>query len=275
MDMCQASLRASSATSWSAAAARRIPIEALEMAVENSSRLPQRMATRIAAATTDPAMVIGLRWRPLKRRTRRQASIGHAVFGGSALGRSVVLLVGHGVAPGRGVAFVVDLLHREVGHEAVGRGAVPVLLAGLEEHAVARTDDLDLSAAAPAPAGSFRDIDGLAVGVGVPRGPGAGGEVDADRLQARLPGGRRDWVQVDRAREPVARPGRGFGAPRDLHVVAPGRVVWRHRGSWNRRGFHMIAPRTIRAGRSSRRTSSTAAAKADAGGSVGPTGEAG
>jgi hypothetical protein len=31
-------------------------------------------------------------------------------------------------------------------HEAVGRGAVPVVFAGLEEHAVAGADDLDRAA---------------------------------------------------------------------------------------------------------------------------------
>jgi hypothetical protein len=52
--------------------------------------------------------------------------------------RGVVLLVGDMLAPGRAAALIVDLEHRDVGHEAVGRGAVPVLLAGLEEDAVAR-----------------------------------------------------------------------------------------------------------------------------------------
>jgi hypothetical protein len=44
------------------------------------------------------------------------------------------------------VAFVVDLQHREVGHEAVRGGAVPMVLARLEEDAVARADDLDRAA---------------------------------------------------------------------------------------------------------------------------------
>jgi len=39
-----------------------------------------------------------------------------------------------------------------VGHEAVRGGAVPVFLAGLEEHAVTRADHLDRSAAALAEA---------------------------------------------------------------------------------------------------------------------------
>src|SRR5439155_26014067 len=47
--------------------------------------------------------------------------------------RGVVLLVGDVVAPGRAVAFVVDVEHRDVGHESVRGGTVPVVLAGLED----------------------------------------------------------------------------------------------------------------------------------------------
>src|SRR5215207_10071585 len=79
--------------------------------------------------------------------------------------RVAVLLVADVLAPRRGVAFVVDLHHREVGHEAVRGGAVPVVLAGLEEHAVTRADHLDRSAAALREADALGDVDGLAVGV--------------------------------------------------------------------------------------------------------------
>src|SRR2546423_15681442 len=61
--------------------------------------------------------------------------------------RRRVLLVADVVAPRRRSALVVDVEHREVGHEAVGRGAVPVLLARLEEGAVAGADHLDVAAA--------------------------------------------------------------------------------------------------------------------------------
>ena len=61
--------------------------------------------------------------------------------------KACVLLVADVVAPGRGVAFLVDLDHRDVGHEAVRRRPVPVLLAGLEEDAVAGADHLDRPAA--------------------------------------------------------------------------------------------------------------------------------
>jgi hypothetical protein len=58
-----------------------------------------------------------------------------------------VLIVGDVFAPGRCVAVLIDLDHRHVGHETVGGGTVPVVLAGLEEHAVAGADDLDRTAA--------------------------------------------------------------------------------------------------------------------------------
>lgn len=59
-------------------------------------------------------------------------------------------------------------------HEAVRRRAVPVVLAGLEEHAVAGADDLYGAAAALAEAYSLGDEDGLTERVGVPavRAPG-------------------------------------------------------------------------------------------------------
>jgi hypothetical protein len=73
-----------------------------------------------------------------------------------------------------GTALVVDFLHRDVGHEAVRGGAVPVVLAGLEEHVVTRADHLDLPAAALAEARALGDVDGLAFGVDVPRCPRLG-----------------------------------------------------------------------------------------------------
>src|SRR5207244_11325516 len=93
--------------------------------------------------------------------------------------RSVVLVVGDVIAPGGAAALVVDLEHREVGHEAVRRGAVPVLFAGLEEDAVAGADDLDRAAAVLRAADALGDVDRLAVRVRVPCGTRARGEVDA------------------------------------------------------------------------------------------------
>jgi hypothetical protein len=70
--------------------------------------------------------------------------------------RGAVLLVADVLAPGRGVP-VLDLHHRYVGHEAVRGGAVPVVLAGLEEHAVAWADHLDRPVAALAEADALGD----------------------------------------------------------------------------------------------------------------------
>ena len=91
---------------------------------------------------------------------------------------SAVLVVGHVPAPAHDAARVIHLLHRQVDHEAVGRRAVPVVLAGLEEDAVARADLLDRAALALAEADALGDEDRLAERVGVPGGAGAGGEVD-------------------------------------------------------------------------------------------------
>jgi hypothetical protein len=84
-----------------------------------------------------------------------------------------ILLVGDVLTPGDRTSLVVDFLHRYVGHEASWGGTVPVVLAGLEEHAVAREDHLDRPAAALAEADALGDVDYLPEGVGVPRGPRA------------------------------------------------------------------------------------------------------
>ena len=77
-----------------------------------------------------------------------------------------------------GLPVLVVLLHGDVGHEPVRRGAVPVVLAGLEEDAVAGADDLDRAALALAEADALGDEDRLAVRVRVPGGSRAGREVD-------------------------------------------------------------------------------------------------
>jgi hypothetical protein len=64
-----------------------------------------------------------------------------------------------------------------VDHEAVQGGAVPVVLARLEEDSVARADGLDRATFALAEADALGDEDRLAVRVGVPGGAGAGREV--------------------------------------------------------------------------------------------------
>src|SRR5215216_4365917 len=98
--------------------------------------------------------------------------------------RGAVLLVADVLAPRDGAALLVDFLHRYVGHEAVRGGAVPVVLAGLEEHAVSWADDLDRSAAALTEADALGDVDGLPEGVGVPGGSRARGEVNTGGPEA-------------------------------------------------------------------------------------------
>src|SRR3954454_11309213 len=127
-------------------------------------------------------------------------------------GPCAVLLVGDMAAPGHGGSRVVVLLHGDVDHEAVGRGAVPVVLAGLEEDAVAGADDLDGTTLAPAQADAFGDEDRLAMRVGVPGGAGAGREVHAGSGEGGGTGGGGDGVDVDVAGEPVGRPLLGVDA---------------------------------------------------------------
>src|SRR3954470_16880016 len=116
---------------------------------------------------------------------------------GSCRALARVLLVADVLAPADRAAGLVVLLHRDVHHEAAGRGAVPVVLARLEEHAVAGPDDFDRAALALAEPDALDDEDRLAVRMGVPGGAGAGGEVDARRGEGRRPGRRRDGVDVD------------------------------------------------------------------------------
>src|SRR3954447_9310799 len=113
-----------------------------------------------------------------------------------ASGVSGVLLFGDVLAPGDWAAGVVVLLHGDVDHEAAGRGAVPVVLAWLEEDAVGRPQLLDRSALALAASHALGDEDRLPVGVGVPGGTRAGGEVHGGGGEGRAAGRRCDGVDV-------------------------------------------------------------------------------
>src|SRR4051794_26327008 len=135
---------------------------------------------------------------------------------------SDVLLIGHVLAPGDGGAAVVDLLHGDVHHEATRGGAVPVVLARFEEHAVAGADLLDRAAFALATADALGDEDRLPVRVRVPGGAGAGGEVDVGGGEDRACGGGGDGVDVDVTGEPVGRALLGVDAAAGyLHGVLP------------------------------------------------------
>ena len=71
---------------------------------------------------------------------QREDALGHGAKLSAAVFGPAVLLVGDVLAPVRRNALVVDFQQREVRHEAIRPGAVPVLLAGLEEDAVAGAD---------------------------------------------------------------------------------------------------------------------------------------
>src|SRR3954454_23160906 len=132
------------------------------------------------------------------------------------------------LAPRDRAARVVVLLHGEVGHEAVWGGAVPVVLAGLEEDAVAGADLFDRAAFALAAADALGDEDRLAVRVGVPGGARGGREVHERGGEGGGRFGRGDGVDVDVSGEPVGGPLlRLDGAAGDLHVGAP----WSRRSS--------------------------------------------
>src|SRR5579883_464919 len=136
-------------------------------------------------------------------------------------GLLVVLVVADMHAPGCAVALFVHFEHGEVRHKTVARRAVPVFLSRLEEHAVARANDLDWPTASLAEANTLRDVDRLAVGVRVPCRSCARREVNVACRQSRAGGWHGNRVNVDRAGEPGVRPRCRFeSVPGDLHVVS-------------------------------------------------------
>ena len=105
--------------------------------------------------------------------------------------------------------MLVGLLHGDVRHEPRRGGAVPVVLARLEEDPVAGADGLDRPAFALAEADALGDPDRLTVRVRVPGGAGAGSEVDGRSADPPAAGGRGDRVDLDVAGEPLARTATG------------------------------------------------------------------
>src|SRR3954468_16084639 len=91
---------------------------------------------------------------------------------GSAAG---VLVVGDVVEPGHDPPVGVGLLDGDVGHEPVRGGSVPVLLAGFDVDHVAGSDLLNAVVGGDE-ADAVGDVEGLALGVVVPGGAGAGRE---------------------------------------------------------------------------------------------------
>src|SRR3954452_2515762 len=113
----------------------------------------------------------------------------------------VVLVVGDVVAPRHDLPLVVCFLDGDVRHEPVRCGAVPVLLAWFDVDHIAGTDLVHLAAARDV-ADAVGHIQCLAVGVGVPRRPGAGGEPHVRAADRGLFVGIADAVDVDGAGEP-------------------------------------------------------------------------
>src|SRR5215217_5330971 len=139
-----------------------------------------------------------------------------------------VLLVGDVLTPRDGAAALVVLLHGDVDHEAVWRSPVPVVLQGLEEHAIAGPKHLDRPALALAQADALGDEDRLPMRMRVPGGPGAGREVHGRGGERRGRLRRGDGVDVDVAGEPVGWALLGFdGGACDLHGFAPAQGLTR------------------------------------------------
>src|SRR4051812_34437276 len=105
-----------------------------------------------------------------------------------------------------------------MGHESVRGCAVPVLFTWFDVDDVPGADFLDAASAVGDVADAIGDVEGLAAGVGVPCGAGAGGEADVGASHGGLVVGVADAVDVDGAGEPVAGAGGGLtSAGSELH----------------------------------------------------------
>jgi hypothetical protein len=122
--------------------------------------------------------------------------------------------------PGHDLALVVRFLDGDVGHEPAGRGAVPVLLAGLDVDDIPGPDLLRLAAAAGDVPDAVGDVEGLALGVVVPRGARAGCEPDVGAADRGLVVRVADAVDVDVTGEPVTGAG---GVSLELGVIF---MIW-------------------------------------------------
>lgn len=120
----------------------------------------------------------------------------------------------------------------DVGEGGGGGGAVPVFFAGREPDDVAGVDGFHGAAEALDAAGTGGDDEGLAEGMGVPGGTGAGFEGDDGAADARGVAAFEGGVDADGAGEPVGGTfGGGLGAVAfDFHGVSlvwVGRIVYR------------------------------------------------
>src|SRR3954462_8291507 len=97
-----------------------------------------------------------------------------------------VFVVGDVSEPGDDLSVVVGFLDGDVGHEPVGCGAVPVLLAGFDVAHVAGAHLLGGAAAVGGIGDAVGDIQRLTAGVSVPGGAGARGEADVGAADGGL-----------------------------------------------------------------------------------------
>src|SRR3954466_4263659 len=133
---------------------------------------------------------------------------------------SGVLLIADVLAPRDRGAGLVVLLHGDVDHEAVRRRAVPVVLAGLEEDAVAGVDCLDRAGFALTEPDALGDEDRLAVRMRVPGRARAGREVHRCSCEGGGGLGCGYGVDVDVAGEPLGGPLLGLDVSGDLHDLS-------------------------------------------------------
>lgn len=110
-----------------------------------------------------------------------------------------VVLVADVLTPGRAVAVGIDLHKRQVRQKSRRAGAMPVILVRFEEDAIAGMDLLNRGAASSDSTDALRHVDRLTVGMPVQRGPCAGREMHAARIDAR---------PDSRSADGTARPGR-------------------------------------------------------------------
>src|SRR3954453_23622237 len=124
---------------------------------------------------------------------------------------------------------------REVSHEPVRGGAVPVPLPRRAPGAVPLPNHDDRASAGLGETNAVGDVQGLAVGVAVPGGSGSRGEVHRVDLAARF-SARGDDIEVDVTCEPLGRPlDRGL-LVQDLHLSSSGNwlrdCLWHRSRTW-------------------------------------------
>src|SRR6266516_4984517 len=143
-----------------------------------------RVATTSAPSPRNWAMWRPTRCRPAPRRWRAWAKPGSRLL---ASGRGQVVLVGDVLVPDRRLAGGgVPLLDREMGHQVVGRRAMPVPLPRPDHDRVTRPHLTDRAVLALDPADALDDVQHLAERVHVPGGPGPRHEMHPERAhQAR------------------------------------------------------------------------------------------